>query len=272
MQAVSAARDAVPVGVLADRLAAGHFMQAEGLLDDAFAEMDARLLGDEGDGQALRAAAKAPRGMQQVIEEAMADGAGSASGLPPEMRFDRANPEAVRWARDRAGALVVDVTEKSRAAVRRIIARAVSGTVTPRDAARQIRNSVGLTGLQADAVLALQERLLAQGRLQEAVDRAADRYAARLLSQRADTIARTETIAAANEGQRQAWLQARAQGLLGARDRRVWITTPDERRCPICKALNGATATLDGTFPGGHLAPPAHPNCRCATGLTARGN
>lgn len=270
MQAAQAAQSAVPVGLLADRLAAGQFMQSEALLDAAFAEMDALLLGDEGDADALRAAA-GKRGLQQVIEEAMSDGADAAP--VPGMAFDRANPEAVRWARERAARLVVDVTEQSRAAVRRIIARAVEGKLTPREAARLIRNVVGLTELQSDAVLNMQVKLLAQGKLDEAVRKAGERYAARLLRYRAETIARTETIAAANEGQRQLWKQAQERGFLKATQRRRWITTPDERLCPVCKALNGKTATLGEPFPGGYMNPPAHPNCRCATGLSfARDN
>lgn len=265
MQAMQAAQAAVPTGLLADQLAAGRFMQSESLLADAFEVMDARLLGDEGDGEALRAAA-GKRGMQQVIEEAMSEGA-AATGVPG-MSFDRANPEAIRWAKDRAGELVTQVTEQSRAAVRKIIARAVEGKLTPREAARMIRNVVGLTELQADAVLNLQVRLLSQGKLAEAVQKAGDRYAARLLRYRAETIARTETVAAANEGQLQLWRQAQANGLLKANARRQWITTPDERLCPVCRPLNGKTAPLDGPFPGGFMNPPAHPNCRCATGLS----
>ena len=34
--------------------------------------------------------------------------------------------------------------------------------------------------------------------------------------------------------------------------------------CVICAPLNGKHKDLDGEYPGGYNAPPAHPNCRCA--------
>jgi hypothetical protein len=100
-------------------------------------------------------------------------------------------------------------------------------------------------------------------------------YADALLLDRATSIARTETIAAANEGQREAWLQAEDQGLLNSEEvERVWIITDDDRLCPICEALDGATADLGGTFDsedvGPLTGPPAHPLCRCAQGLQRR--
>jgi len=63
----------------------------------------------------------------------------------------------------------------------------------------------------------------------EFLDRVTARYAQRLLNQRLLNIARTETIAAANEGQRQLWQQAIDRGDLTGRERRAWITTPDDR-------------------------------------------
>ena len=42
-----------------------------------------------------------------------------------------------------------------------------------------------------------------------------------------------------------------------------WDTQADDRVCPICKPLEGATALLDEVFSNGLSGPPAHPNCRC---------
>lgn len=185
-----------------------------------------------------------------------------------EMTFDRANPEAVRWAQEHAGELVTDITKSGRAAVRQVMTRALQGELSPREAAKLIRSVVGLTDMQADAVLNLRAKLLAKGRSAAQVEKETARYASRLLRHRAETIARTETVAAANEGQRQLWAQAQDRGLLRAGQLRRWVTTPDERLCPVCRLLDGKTAALDGTFPGGLLNPPAHPNCRCATVLS----
>lgn len=184
-----------------------------------------------------------------------------------EMAFDSANPEAVKYARTRSAELITDITQSGRASVRRVMTKALQGELSPREAAKLIRSVIGLTDGQADAVLKLRADLLKKGKSAVQVERETTRYAARLLRQRAETIARTETIASANEGQRQLWMQARERGLLTDRDMRVWITTEDERVCPVCGHLDGQTATLDGKFPGGFMNPPAHPNCRCAVGL-----
>lgn len=40
--------------------------------------------------------------------------------------------------------------------------------------------------------------------------------------------------------------------------------TLDARTCPICRRLDGATAPVNGTFPGGYYQSPIHPMCRCA--------
>ena len=84
---------------------------------------------------------------------------------------------------------------------------------------------------------------------------------------RADMIARTETMLAANEGQRQAWDQAVEKGLLTGDDKATWIITPIDA-CPECEALDGETRDLNGEYPDpGGDGPPLHPNCRCTEGI-----
>lgn len=75
---------------------------------------------------------------------------------------------------------------------------------------------------------------------------------------------------AASEAQRQLWEQAVEGGVISGDQRRVWIVTNDERLCPICNALDGAEADLDGQYPDpGGEGPPQHPACRCTEGLVA---
>lgn len=180
--------------------------------------------------------------------------------------FDEMNPEAVRWARARAARLVAEVGADARAAVRQVIARAHLEGIAPREAAKLIRATVGLTERDALAVMRRQVRLMEQGRSPEVAQRMAERYANKLHRARALTIARTETMAAANEGQQQLWDQAVAAGHLDPAMRKEWITTPDELTCETCGPMNGEVAPLDGSFSiGGN--PPAHPRCRCTIGL-----
>ena len=44
-----------------------------------------------------------------------------------------------------------------------------------------------------------------------------------------------------------------------------WMTVKDSRVDATCVALHGERKDPRGTFPGGLIAPPAHPRCRCRT-------
>jgi hypothetical protein len=48
----------------------------------------------------------------------------------------------------------------------------------------------------------------------------------------------------------------------------VWIVTDDERLEVRCEALDGVQVPLGAAFVSGVQAPPLHPNCRCAVGLS----
>jgi hypothetical protein len=121
--------------------------------------------------------------------------------------------------------------------------------------------------------------------------------ARRLLKRRAENIARTETIRAANMGTQFGWDAAADAGLLPPGTQKVWIATEDSRTCPICAVLDGNTVDLGGNFDVSVEAtaftiegeeirvtatrpmkrssttrtPPAHPSCRCTLGLVAAG-
>jgi hypothetical protein len=99
--------------------------------------------------------------------------------------------------------------------------------------------------------------------------RKAGTYAARLLRQRALTIARTETIGAAVRGQLATWRVGQRSGLLRA-PTKTWIVTPDDRLCRYCRALADREIPLDARFASGLGSvdgPPLHPRCRCALGV-----
>lgn len=88
---------------------------------------------------------------------------------------------------------------------------------------------------------------------------------------RADLIARHESMLAAGEGQRQGWDQAVDAGLLTGDEERVWIVTGDEKVCPICEGLEDARAKLGEPYTGDdgeeYDGPPAHVQCRCTEGI-----
>lgn len=92
-------------------------------------------------------------------------------------------------------------------------------------------------------------------------------------SDRAEMIARSETIRASNAGANEAYKQA---GIT----KKQWYTARDERVCPFCGAMHEKIVGVEGNFAdmGSTLrvgdqamdmsyeavgAPPLHPNCRC---------
>jgi len=88
---------------------------------------------------------------------------------------------------------------------------------------------------------------------------------------RADLIARNETMVAVHEGQREAWGQAVEAGLLTGDEEREWIVVGDEKVCPICEGLEGKHAKLGQAYVSdegeSYDGPPAHVSCRCSEGI-----
>jgi SPP1 gp7 family putative phage head morphogenesis protein len=184
-----------------------------------------------------------------------------------KFRFDGELPDAVKAAKKRAAAMVTEVTAETQRAIRNAIALAIKNGTPPLQAAKEIRELIGLTSAQAQAVLKFRETMKKQGLTQAKIDAAAEKYSNRLLKERAERIARTEIMDALNAGQQAAWEQAQAEGLLSANATKEWIVTPDDLLCPECEPMEGQRVPLDEEFPDGD--PPLHPSCRCTMGIGA---
>lgn len=216
------------------------------------------------------------------------------------MRFDISNPKATEFLRTYDLGLIRQITADTREGIRRIVGDAMAYGGHPYEQARQIRSLIGLTDRQAAAVSNFRNLLETKDReamtralrdrrfdptldralgadaemdlSQEQIDRQVGRYAERMLNNRAENIARTETVRAANAAQNAAWDQAADKGLLD-RDslRRQWLVTPDDRLCIYCAEVPDMNP--DGVGLGGYFEtplgpvkyPPLHPQCRCVT-------
>jgi SPP1 gp7 family putative phage head morphogenesis protein len=184
------------------------------------------------------------------------------------------NPYSVKWIKAHAGEKIYQVRDQQRAAVRAIVANGYERGARPEAMAEQIKRTIGLTQRQALAVdryqLSMSERLGDEERAQTL----AERYAGQQLALRAETIARTETNAAQNQGQQDAWLVARDEGLLDAKQKRRWRAVHGERTCEECEEMDGQTVALDEPFYSEALdveldCPPLHPDCRCIQTLAS---
>lgn len=182
------------------------------------------------------------------------------------------NDLAVEFARAASGRLIGGITDATRATVQDVIRRALAGEMTKDEAARLIRNIVGLTDVQAQAVENYRAVLLSGQDLNaDQIDQRTGKYADTLLADRAQTIARQEVMTAAREGQEAAWQSAADDGLIDkTHTQKIWIVTDDDRLCPICEAMDGQQVDLDDDFSsenGSVGAEGAHVACRCDIGL-----
>jgi SPP1 gp7 family putative phage head morphogenesis protein len=188
--------------------------------------------------------------------------------LPGDLayRFDITNPLSVKEALDHSSQLVTEIGEETRAGLRLAIANAIQVGQPPLAAARAIRGQVGLRSDQVAALAKLREAGASDAQLARA--------ATRKLREREVLITRTETMWAANEGQRMLWEQGQEAGVISATAQREYVVTPDDRLCPICEPLDGKLYGVDEqitTELGTVDSPPIHPNCRCTMSLVTTG-
>jgi hypothetical protein len=216
--------------------------------------------------------------------------------------FGLENRRAQEWIREHGAALVREITEETRAAIRQTILRGRVEGIGPRAIGDRLTDMVGLTRRQSQAVtnfrrtlerlvagevsedaVRAQYRLARDFGLTRGVDRRLDslteRYRDRWIRHRSEMIARTETIAASSAGQEALWLEAAEDGTIIATEwEREWVAIvpdPDGRTCVLCEALDDGRSEIGGLFvatgtPGGIEAPPRHPMCRCATRLVRK--
>jgi len=212
----------------------------------------------------------------QRVVEALAIGAGARAieqfpeSVRVQLQFDLTNPFAVEAIDGVVTDAVREIANASQEAVQLVLREGFRDGLTPQEMARRLRGSLGLTQRYAQAVDTYRQGLLDQGVSVSRAGELADAYARRLLSLRATTIARTESIRAANAGQQAAWETAVNQKLLDPQARRFWVVTDDDRLCPICEAIpdlnpDGVALTQPFRSAVGELDyPPAHVMCRCA--------
>lgn len=190
-------------------------------------------------------------------------------------RFDLRNPFSEDFVRRRGAELVSGITGAARERIREAVEAGFVQGVPVRTTARAIRESVALDPRLARAVENHVQRLADTGADEDTIERQAQAYANRLLSYRAETIARTETMTASNQGTLDSWRQAQREGLIPGGTMKRWIHAKGSTRtCKVCDELGTSepVAALGGQFYSTILgeafdAPPAHPNCRCTVGL-----
>jgi hypothetical protein len=190
-----------------------------------------------------------------------------------EVDFSAANPKVKRWIDAHVGELIVQVDRDARESVKDIVTRAFNRGLPPLESAKLVKQVVPLSGRYAVALDNHRAGLVEQGLSATRVDQLSNEYADRLLTSRAESIARTETANALNQGQQLLWEQSADEGLIDKdKAKRQWVIDPvTAKGCPVCEPMDGQTVGLYEPFTTGLgdevFAPVAHPRCNCLINL-----
>jgi len=225
------------------------------------------------------------------------------------VRFDQTSPEVLRAAQQNQLEWVRDLTTETRQVVNQVLVDGTQRSANPREIARDLRDSIGLTPQQEQAVRSYRQALEQQdwsnalGRelssghsdrtiaaardadralTQNQIDLAVERYRQAQVSARAEAIARTETLRNVHAGVTAAFDQAISRGDIDADElEKEWIHAGGGRFSrPDHVALDGTTVGYRETFEvgGARMKYPGDPaggpdqtvNCRCTFATTIK--
>lgn len=174
---------------------------------------------------------------------------------------------AGEWAERFSAERVSNITNASREAINTFLSGAITDGIPPRELATHIREVLAVDPRFARAALNYRNGISALEVKPGRVASQTTAYVRRAASQRAKTIARTETMSALAYGQMTALSAARSAGLLDDSAKMVWIAAPG--CCSKCTSLDGTTTPIGGgwALDGLTVSPPMHPNCRCVIGV-----
>jgi hypothetical protein len=176
-------------------------------------------------------------------------------------------PHSDEFIRTRAADLVVRVSREQRTAIRETILERYTREKKPETLVRDLRSIVGLDPRRARALRSFEKELRAKGAKNVASQ--VERYKQTLLRNRAETIARTESVSIENAARVEAWDIADDAGDLGENAEMEWVSTGEA--CPRCQEMDGQRAAVgeefSSTSEGSIAYPPLHPNCYCVVVL-----
>jgi hypothetical protein len=205
--------------------------------------------------------------VRDILAEGGALGAKDAGA---KVVLDLGRVQVERWIDTHGAELVAGLDKTNRAAVREVVKRGWAAGKLPREIAAELRSIIGLTEQQAGAVASRRAALIDGGASEARASQIVARQADRALKQRARNIARNETMTALNRGRQSLWEQLEDTGALPKGQMKEWLTSDDERVCPICGPLDGQQVGIREEFDsdvGALLSPPAHASCRCTVVL-----
>ena len=158
--------------------------------------------------------------LPRITEMVKINGSAAFAELGVEGAFDVTNPNVIKWIKAHTGESIKSILDTTFEALKRTLSKGVElGESMPK----------------------LAERITAEYK--------------QCKDWKALRIARTETMAASNQGALQAYTQS------GVVEEKEWLIAGDA--CEICIPVNREVVGLHDNFSVGVDSPPLHPNCRC---------
>jgi hypothetical protein len=232
------------------------------------------------------------RAVQEAIRYQSADIPKHPAGRQSiNVGFDILNPRHIDAIRSLETRVIQTFQQEQRDVIRAHIENGLRDGKGPRAVAKGIRDIVGLSKNQHQAVLnfrkALEEgdvskalgyklrdkRLTVSEAMTPAqINKAVDAYRKKFIAWHSDTVARTATLDALKKGQQLATQDAIDKGLLDPeRLWKSWITVQDERVRDSHAAMHGETVRFYATYSNGQTIPgETEYNCRCLSRITQR--
>lgn len=172
-------------------------------------------------------------------------------------------PHDDAFIRRQAAKLIVGVGRDTRTAIREALIARYNNSRKPETLVRDLRNTIGLDPRRARALRSFEDKLIADG--VKDIDGKVERYRDALIRSRAESIARTESVAIENQAKIQAWEIGVDAGSIPEDAELEWVSNGDP--CEHCDALDGERVTIGEMFNSPHYGsvahPPLHPNCYC---------
>jgi len=212
-------------------------------------------------------------GSRQILKEALVSAGEAAAAelstfLGETIAFSLINPNAVEFLETYGGAMVTNITPETMEAIRAALAEAYELGLTPAEAAKRIRDSIGLTADMERQRAKLIADMLDAGATQSEVDAFIADWTEAKIKWRANNIAQNELATASNQGQEMLWDQAAQEGYIDPKKAtREWLTTGSDKVCPLCAPMNGALTRIGEpwqTQVGPVMTPnEIHVRCQC---------
>lgn len=195
--------------------------------------------------------------------------------LNPKMSY------AFRYINEFASLQIKNVNAETIQAINELLRRSFTGELTTTETTAYIKRFIGLDSRRINALINYENALIKDGFNRQDIKRLVEQKRNEYLRERAETIARTESMSASNQGNLATYKDMVDRGII-TKDKYWlgWMVTPDDRLCDKCRAMKTKYANIGENFynegakyQGERMfleCPPLHPRCRCTTYLTKK--